>query len=261
MRRTITSCALACIWLTACTVGIARRDEFLPEAAATSTATPLPTVTEITIPPPTETQIPTPVDTALPTDTDTPPPPSSTPAPTFTPPPAAPTSPPPTSTPTETPSPTPCSIDIGPAFQPKLSEGIIITSTLGCPITEQQQTQAAEQPFQHGRMFWRSDTDQVYVLYNDSRTFQIESDPHVEGDPEDACPEIGVAPPGLVKPVRGFNRQWCNIPGVRDTLGWGLESERAYETTWQEFGLGHVIMSRAAHIFVLYDGGSWQYIE
>jgi hypothetical protein len=142
-----------------------------------------------------------------------------------------------------------------------LEDAIDAASTLGCAVDEQRQTMAAEQPFQHGRMFWRDDTDQVYILHNESRTFQIESDPYVEGDPEDSCPEVGDVPPGLVKPVRGFNRQWCNVPGVRDKLGWGLETEMAYEATWQAFSLGHVILSRADHIFVLYDDGSWQYIE
>lgn len=259
-----------CLSLTACTVGIARRDEFLPAltnaGAATLTATPLPTATDAISSISTNTPSPTPTDTALPTDTDTPPTPYSAPTPIPTSPPlptAVPTSPPSTNTPapTQTSLPTSCAVDVGSAFQPRLSDAIDTASALGCPTGGQQQTLAAEQPFQHGRMFWREDTDQVYILHNDSRTFQIESDPYVEGDPEDGCPEVGDAPLGLVKPVRGFNRQWCNIPGVRESLGWGLEKEAAYEATWQAFTLGHIILSRADHIFVLYDDGSWQYVE
>jgi hypothetical protein len=253
MRKLIL-CLLTCLSLTACTVGIARRDEFLPEATGTSSPTPPPTATETATP--TATRTPFPTDTATSPPTDTPPPPSATP----TSPPPRPTKPP-TATPTEAPSPTPCALAIGPAFQSRLGGRAGTASALGCPASEQQQTQAAEQAFQHGRMFWRDDTDNIYILYNDSRTFQITDDPYVEGDPADACPEVGDAPAGLYKPVRGFNRQWCNVPGARDGLGWALEPEAAYDADWQAFAHGLVIMSRANHIFALHDEGTWEYVE
>lgn len=73
--------------------------------------------------------------------------------------------------------------------------------------------------------------------------------------------EVGNAPAGLFKPVRGFNWQWCNTASVRDGLGWALEGEAGYNTLWQEFEHGHAFQSRANHIFVFYDDGTWDYIE
>jgi hypothetical protein len=110
-------------------------------------------------------------------------------------------------------------------------------------------------------MLWREDQDQAYILFNNSGTYQIEADPYVEGDPNDACPEIGDAPEGLFKPVRGFNRQWCNTPSVRDGLGWALEQEAGYDATWQAFQHGVAMVNRGNHIFVMYNDGTWDYID
>ena len=214
-------------------------------AAGEPTATPPPSVTE-TVPP-------------VITDTPTPPvtlhTPTSTPAhtPTHT----------PTSTPTATltETPAPCAIATAPEFEPRLNAKPDILLALGCPTGERQQTWAAEERFQHGRMFWQQDTDMIHILYDDTGTFQMEPDQYVEGDPEDACPEVGDAPAGLFKPVRGFNWQWCNTTGVQDALGWALEGENGYDAVWQEFEHGHVLTSRANHIFVFYEDGTWDYIE
>jgi hypothetical protein len=110
-------------------------------------------------------------------------------------------------------------------------------------------------------MLWKKDRDLAYILFNDSGTYLVEDDPYVEGDPDDACPEIGDAPDGLFKPVRGFNRQWCGNPDVRGGLGWALENEEGYDATWQEFRHGIVLLNRGNHVFVLYDDSTWQYIE
>jgi hypothetical protein len=110
-------------------------------------------------------------------------------------------------------------------------------------------------------MFWKQDRDLAYVLFNDSGTYQVKDDLYVEGDPDDACPEVGNAPVGLYKPVRGFNRQWCGDSGVRDGLGWALEMETGYDATWQAFEHGLVVLNRGNHIFVMYNDGTWDYIE
>ena len=106
-------------------------------------------------------------------------------------------------------------------------------------------------------MFWRKGRDKAYILFDDSGTYQVEDDPYEEGDHDDACPEVGNAPEGLFKPVRGFNRQWCYAPGVRDKLGWALEEEEGYYATWQTFQHGDALANRDNHIFVLYDDERW----
>ncbi|MFN2269556.1 MAG: hypothetical protein ACK2US_01885 [Anaerolineae bacterium] len=232
---------LVCPLLTACTIGIVRREA----------------VVQVTVLPPTAT-----ATAIVPTPTHTPPPPP-TPTPTATHTPPTPPPPQPTTIPTKppTPTPTPCALSIGPALQPRLDLNPEYVSALSCPTSYQQSSWAAEQAFQRGRMFWKKDRDVAYILYNDSSTYQIKDDLYVEGDPDDACPELGSAPEELYKPVRGFNRQWCSDPDVRDKLGWALEEEAGFYTTWQEFEHGLVLLSRANHVFILYDDGTWDYIE
>lgn len=215
-----------------------------PAATDTLTPSPLPGVTETSPPAATDTPTPSP----LPNPTDTPVPPATTIVLTDT----------PIPTPTETPA--PCAIVIAPEFGPWLIPYSEILFALGCPTGELRWTGAPEEPFQHGRMFWQQDTDLIHILYDDG-TYQVAEDMYIEGDPEDACPEVGDAPAGLFKPVRGFNWQWCNTTGVRDALGWALQEEMGYGAMWLEFEHGHVLQSHANHVFIFYDDGSWDYIE
>lgn len=224
------------------------------ETAVTQTAQAQLAVGELTnTPPPGVTGSPAPAVT----DTPTPSPSAThTPAPTATP--CA-----PTDTPTVTPIKTPvtCAFIAAPEFKSGLYAHPEIRFALGCPAGEQQQTWAAQERFQHGRMFWQQDTEMIHVLYDDTGAFQVESDQYVEGDPQDACPEVGDAPAGLFKPVRGFNWQWCNTAGVRAELGWALEEEMGCDAVWQEFEHGHVLQNQTGSIFIFHDDGTWDYIE
>jgi len=239
MRR-ITLSLFICLSLSACTVGIVERQVIMTEPSVTPTLTPSPTPTETA----TATPIPSPTPTSSPTATATPRPVSSAP----------------THTPTATP--TPCSIYITAEFS-RLYDYPDLLRTLGCPITGPQQTWAAEERFQYGRMFWQKYPDTIYVLYLNNGTFHIMPDLYDESDPDaDACPEVGDAPEGFFKPVRGFNRHWCNTPGVRQALGWALEEEVGYDTVWQEFERGRVLQSSANRLFIFfYESGTWSYIE
>ncbi len=195
---------------------------------------------------------PTASPTATTPPTAPPPTPTQKPVPTSQP---TPTVPPPTATPE------PCAIAIAPEFASPLAEHLDWLAALGCPLSEAGHTWAAEQRFQGGRMFWFEESDTIHILYAGTGTYAVEPDRYVEGDPEDACPEVGDAPAGLVKPVRGFNWHWCNTAGVRDQLGWGLEAEAGYEAIWQPFEQGVVFQSRAGHMFVLFANGTWAYAE
>lgn len=202
---------------------------------------------------PTGTPTPIPTDTPPPTATDTPVPP----------PPPATDTPVPANTPTvrPTPAPTQCTVDVAPEFAPRFDARPEILFALGCPTDEGQQVWTAEARFQHGRMFWQQDTGAIHILYDDTGTFQVEPDQYAEGDPEDACPEVGNAPAGLFKPVRGFNWHWCNTDGVRTGLGWAVAEEAGYSTVWQTFEHGYALQSLTKHIFVFYDDGTWGYVE
>ena len=52
-------------------------------------------------------------------------------------------------------TPAPCSSAIAPEFEPRLTAHPAILLALGCPTGKRQQTWAAEQRFQFGRMFWQ----------------------------------------------------------------------------------------------------------
>ena len=102
----------------------------------------------------------------------------------------------------------------------------------------------------------------ILRFLNDGNKYQIGLDPYTEGDPEDACPSVGSAPSGLFKPVRGFNRQWCNVPSVRDKLGWATGPEIGFDATWQRFANGHAFLSREGHIYAFfYATETWAYIN
>ena len=186
---------------------------------------------------------PEPTSTLLPAATDTPIPATATP------------------TPLPPPTPVPCPIGIAPEFAPRLNARPDIMGVLGCPAGERQPTWAAEQGFQHGRMFWQEDTDLVSILFDANSTYWVEPDRYVEGNPDDICPDAGGAPEGLFKPVRGFNWHWCNTPNVRASLAWALAQEAGYDTLWQPFESGYVLQSRANHLFVFYANGTWGYLE
>lgn len=246
---------LLCLLSTSCTVGIVQRGEGGPVATATSITGIADTSAQATIDA-LSTQ-----NAALATQVATHASPTPGVTSTQTSVPVVASSPYPTRTPAPTSTPTPCPMGVGDAFQPRLGSHAEILAGLGCPITEQQSLWSAEQVFQHGRMLWREDRNEAYILYDDTSTYQVEDDPFVEGDPADDCPEVGDAPEGLYKPVRGFNRQWCNVPGVRDRLGWALENEVGYGTMWQTFAHGMVVLNRGDHIFVLYDDGTWDFVD
>jgi hypothetical protein len=249
--------ALVCLLSTACTIGIVQRQKVeapAATAAGTSTFDPAAQATIDVL----STQNAA-LSTQAAADAQGDPTETPTPAPTATPVPTVPPTHPPTKVPT--PTPTPCPLALGSAFRFRLGGRPEATAALGCPLFWQQKVWTAEQVFQGGRMLWKRDRDLAYILFNDSGTYMVLDDPYVEGDPDDACPELGDAPAGLFKPVRGFNRQWCNNPHVRDGLGWALEKEAGYDATWQEFENGLALSNRAEHIFVLYEDNTWQYIE
>ena len=103
-----------------------------------------------------------------------------------------------------------------------------------CPGTPPAQTQAAIQQFEHGWMLWLSQDETIYVFFDSSNRsfakfspFQLPSEdvplPNNEYDPPD----------GRYVPISGFGRLWRSNSWVRDSLGWALETESAFETTIQ----------------------------
>jgi len=108
-----------------------------------------------------------------------------------------------------------------------------------CPRYEASDTWAAEQPFEHGRMIWLDEVHVkdftfqglILVLYDDG-TYEYYEDAWTEDMPE-SDPAI-VPPTGLLQPIRGFGKVWRDNTGVRDGLGWAIDTEQGFTATWQE---------------------------
>jgi hypothetical protein len=129
----------------------------------------------------------------------------------------------------------------------------LVTVTVTCPYTwffapipedscaegDPAQAAAVMQEFEHGRMFWFQDTGQIVVLFDDYPTNANQTnpawlstpDPYTDAEPPND-PAI-VPPEGFLQPERGFGKVWREIPGVRDRLGWAINAEISYTTTYQ----------------------------
>lgn len=123
-----------------------------------------------------------------------------------------------------------------------------IRQTMGCPLAKEGATYAAYQPFEHGFMLWRDDTDEIYVFYsNDDWARYI--DVWQEGMPERA--EILSPPVGRQQPKRGFGSVWLRRPEVRRGLGWALVEEVPTAITFQPYERGQMLWSHHTGVLVL----------
>ncbi len=186
---------------------------------------------------------------------------------TATAPPAAPTvTPPPTNTPTATPPPLGQNCDSRPAGR----FGNVwekYRDRLGCPTGGATTIPLiAEELFQGGHTFWRSDTDEVYIVYDRNKASGAEL---AEGEWLPAAPSwkwdgsnpegVGMSPPpGLVEPRRGFGWLWrTHLDGPAGPLGWALDREYGFENIGQvqPFEAGLIFKGSAPRIYVLLEDG------
>jgi len=183
---------------------------------------------------------------STPTGTPTPTPvPSLTPTPSVTPLPRH------TATPTPVPSPTPCGIDAYPAVAGIWQEN---QERLGCPASPAKTgIQMAEENFQRGRMLWRKDNDEIYVLFQTGYWARYE-DIWNEGEPEYTCgtPE---SPP---TPKRGFGKIWCTYQNVRDGLGSAVTAEWATTGVAQTYSGGLILRTESGNTHILYNDSTWR---
>lgn len=147
-----------------------------------------------------------------------------------------------------------CSISPVRAFGKVYSENPNVARALGCAQEAEKTVQMAEEEFQKGFMFWRSDTRQIYVIMNTGR-WAVYPDTWKEGDPS---PSIGTpAPAGTTEPVRGFGKVWREQNGVRDGLGWATTRERGLDGLVESFVNGTMLWSDSRIVFVLLSDGTW----
>jgi len=221
------------------------------------TPTPVPTTPAPLVAEATTTHAPaSPTATAQP-PTSTAVPPSATPAPS-----AVPVSMTPSPVP---PSPTACpsTISVGGDFglaytTAKLQQG------LGCPTTGERSLKTSYEPFEHGFMFWREDTTQVYAFYGVDNTWQEFTDTYVDGQPEYSCPNASTPSTAPPTPKRGLGKVWCTQPDVRSRLGKALSDEIGNTRSLQDFQNGSMLLipDYVRIPLVLYkSSGHWQLVK
>lgn len=128
---------------------------------------------------------------------------------------------------------------------------------LGCAVEAEREVFLAEQAFERGKMFWREDTREVYVLHDD-HTWQAFADTWQEGQLEDD-PTL-IAPPDLFQPKRGFGKVWREeLGGPASRIGWAVEEEGGFTGVVQAFGGGIILGSDLGAAYVLYADGSWEH--
>ncbi len=166
--------------------------------------------------------------------------------------------PPPTSSPLPAPTATPrCPLveglfaDVWLAFEEQL----------GCALGEPRSHNGAEEQFELGWMFWRSDAidyGQALVAFNNGAWRIFQHAPFVEGSPDFKCPDAITPPECPPTPKRGFGMMWCDIGAIRGGLGNALECERAYSGTQQQFQRGFLLRTNGG-TFVFLNDGTWQW--
>lgn len=135
----------------------------------------------------------------------------------------------------------------------------------GCPSTQAKEVGASYQAFEDGYMIWRSDTNEIYVHYDDgTAAYFLESSYAWMSEPS-----LDTVPPlDRQAPVSGFGKVWANAPGVKDKLGWALDAELGYTTEVQSVAPARTPRPEFATYFTLPDGkvigtgyGRWREIE
>lgn len=139
----------------------------------------------------------------------------------------------PTPTPTVEPSPTPCAIAVDDAFTAMYS-----ITEMGCAVNQPRVVWSAWQEFERGKMFWRQDTDQAFVLSNSGIYSPVTE--RWDGSP---ATDRGIPPAGFVAPERGFGFVWSRSDEIFNLLGWGIDREKGFCARVQDFDYGFMVMS------------------
>ncbi len=166
--------------------------------------------------------------------------------------------------PTPTPTPTPqrslsaVECPIGPTYFAGLWSDHRV-GLLGCP-TDGRRVMMAEQLFEGGRMFWRSDIASIYALPANQPYARFD-DTWDDSQPAYGCPEFGPSetPP---TPQRGFGKVWCNNPSLREALGNATGAETLDEANVQEFEDGLIFQPDGGAVYMLEFGSNgWERVE
>lgn len=159
----------------------------------------------------------------------------------------------------------PCAIPTDAVFQPLWE---VHRRDLGCPIEVScLVSRIAQQPFQGGHMFWRRDTDDVYLVYDrDADGAKLNQGDWalnpVEWRWDGSDPGgVGLQPPsGLLEPIRGFGWLWrVHYGGPNGRMGWALDIEHGWDkvAVAQQFEMGTMFRGSGPRVYVLLDDATF----
>jgi hypothetical protein len=137
-----------------------------------------------------------------------------------------------------------------------------------CPTGNPASSPAVIQEFEHGQMVLIEELDLIIILFEDLITESDQSKPAWRSMPnpyQEGMEEIqpAVPPPeGKSYPQHGFGSVWQYTPAVRDRLGWAVDGEVRFDTTYQN-GLGdegdqfYFTNTQGEVITLVPDGKGW----
>jgi hypothetical protein len=129
-----------------------------------------------------------------------------------------------------------------------------VRACLGCAKEAEHNVWLGEETFVGGKMFWRQDTDAIYVLFNDGTWLQL---PNTWFTGERESDVSIVVPEGYYQPKRGFGELWRGDSQVRNRLGWATIEERGVVGAVEAFEGGLMLWSPNLGVFALCNDGRW----
>lgn len=110
------------------------------------------------------------------------------------------------------------------------------------------------QQFEAGRMYWRSDTGSIWVLFNSGSvsSFLASSFSGLPNNP------FYNPPAGRIRPINGFGKIWGGYADVRNRLGWAITQEIGFLTHIVTQGGMTYITELDGRILQINANGTWQ---
>jgi hypothetical protein len=150
-----------------------------------------------------------------------------------------------------------CRLPAADWVQPRLDldPGGDLRAALGCPVDATRDVFLAYQLYRRGRMVWREDTRQIYVLLTEG-TWSVYPDTWDETQPEAGYYS---PPPNLIEPKRGFGKVWRDQLGGPDAaISWAAAEELGVQGRWQTFEQGEAIDLDRLGVLILLADHSWR---
>ncbi len=148
----------------------------------------------------------------------------------------------------QTPTPLSCQLPVNPAWEVSYEQHRV---QLGCPESGVNQPMSVWQPYEHGRILWRQDTDRVYVLFDDGTMSSF-----LVNDPSLRDFWVSDSIKGAIGYVYDSNT------AVSQKLGQPQDQEReAADVTIQDFSNGFIIAWRETNLqtnLIFLEVNQWQ---